>query len=375
MKESTPRTIHLKDYQKPDWLVEKIHLTFDLHETKTRVKAVMEVRCNHEGGRPLELNGEELTLLKVSVDGNELGSDSYQEGDNKLIIKNVPASFTLEIENEINPTANTALDGLYKTDHIYCTQNEPEGFRRITYYIDRPDVMANFTTKIIADKSTCPVMLSNGNPIGSGELEDGRHWIEWEDPFPKPCYLYALVAGELGLVTDSFTTQSGRKIDLRIYVDKGNEDMCDHAMDCLKKSMVWDEEKFGLEYDLDIFMIVAVDAFNMGAMENKGLNIFNSNYVLAKPETTTDQNYFGIEAVIGHEYFHNWTGNRITCRDWFQLTLKEGLTVYRDQEFSSDLNSRAVCRIENVKDLREWQFVEDGGPNFPPHQACLLHGD
>jgi len=266
----------------------------------------------------------------------------------------------------IDPTSNTELQGLYKSQGIFCTQNEPEGFRRITYFLDRPDIMAKYTTKIIAQKDKYPVLLSNGNPIASGDLENGMHFVEWEDPFLKPSYLYALVAGDLGLVQDEYTTGTGRAIDLRIYCEKGNEDNCQHAMASLKKSMRWDEEVFGLEYDLDIYMIVAVSAFNMGAMENKGLNIFNSSAVLANPKMATDNNYHRIESIVAHEYFHNWTGNRVTCRDWFQLTLKEGLTVFRDQEFSADMNSRAVQRIQDVQMLKDRQFVEDGGPTAHP---------
>ncbi len=365
---AAPKTIYLKDYQVSDYLISDIHLTFELDDTRTFVKSKLSIYRHPEakGAAPLILNGEELDFVSAAINGKQLAAGDYRLEGDVLTIADVPEKFTLEVENYINPLANKALDGLYKSGTIFCTQNEPEGFRRITYYIDRPDVMAKFTTKIIADKKKYPVMLSNGNPIGEGDLENGRHWVEWEDPFPKPCYLYALVAGDLGMVRDSFTTASGRKIDLRIYVDKGNENKCDHAMRSLIKSMKWDEEKFGLEYDLDIFMIVAVDSFNMGAMENKGLNIFNSAYVLADEASATDNNFLGIESVVGHEYFHNWTGNRVTCRDWFQLTLKEGLTVFRDQEFSADLNARAVNRISDVKGLRSAQFVEDAGPTSHP---------
>ena len=368
LKTDTPKTIFLKDYTAPSFLIDEISLEFDLHPTKTQVKSTMKMKRNPQGEakEDLILNGEELTFKSASLNGKTLGEGEYEVLKEGLCIKNVPESFELEINNEINPEANKALDGLYKSGSIFCTQNEPEGFRRITYYLDRPDVMAKFTTKIIADKATYPVLLSNGNPTDQGELEGGKHFMTWEDPFPKPAYLYALVAGDLGLVQDSYKTTSGRTIDLRIYCDKGNESRCDHAMESLKKSMKWDEDTFGLEYDLDIYMIVAVDSFNMGAMENKGLNIFNSVYVLADKETATDNNFLGIESVVGHEYFHNWTGNRITCRDWFQLTLKEGLTVYRDQEFSSDLNSRIVQRIGDVIRLRSFQFVEDGGPTSHP---------
>ncbi len=365
MKNDTPKTIFLRDYTTPDFIISEVFLTFDLDDEKTRVTNSMKIQSQSEAPN-LVLNGEELVFLSAKINGEDVDSSKLVFKDDTLTILDVPREFELTIENQINPSANKALDGLYKSGTIFCSQNEPEGFRRITYYIDRPDVMAKFKTKIIADKKKYPVMLSNGNPIESGDLEGGKHWIMWEDPFPKPCYLYALVAGDLGLVQDEFTTCSGRKIDLRIYVDKGNEDKCGHAMESLKNSMKWDEERFGLEYDLDIYMIVAVDAFNMGAMENKGLNIFNSAYVLAKPETATDANFMGIESVIGHEYFHNWTGNRITCRDWFQLTLKEGLTVFRDQEFSADLNSRTVQRIQDVERLRQFQFAEDTGPTAHP---------
>lgn len=369
MKDATPQTIYLKDYLPSDYLISKIHLTFDLNDTKTQVISKMDVKANYDfstGKRELFLNGEELLLQKIFVNGKELGASDYDLVEEGLVIKSVEAEFVLEIHNLINPIENKALDGLYKSGSIFCTQNEPEGFRRITYFIDRPDIMAVYTTKIIADKLNFPILLSNGNPIDSGDLENGKHFVEWLDPFPKPSYLYALVAGDLGLVKDEYTTMTGRKIALEIFVDKGNESKCDHAMKSLINSMKWDEEVYGREYDLDIYMIVAVDSFNMGAMENKGLNIFNSAYVLADPKTATDDNFFGVEGVIGHEYFHNWTGNRITCRDWFQLTLKEGLTVFRDQEFSSDMNSRVVNRIANVKTLKSRQFVEDAGPTAHP---------
>lgn len=366
MKVGTPKAINLKDYKPAGFTISDVHLTFDLHDTQTTVTAVSRVLKDGAHQNELFLNGELLTLVSVSIDGRKLEASEYELIDDNLTIKDVPSSFSLEIINTINPEANKALDGLYKSGAMFCTQNEPEGFRRITYFLDRPDVLAKYTTKIIADKTKYPVLLSNGNPIGQGDLEGGKHFSEWEDPFPKPSYLYALVAGDLGMIQDTFITKSKRTIDLRIYCDKGNEDKCHHAMESLKKSMKWDEERFGLEYDLDIYMIVAVDSFNMGAMENKGLNIFNSAYVLAKPETATDDNFLGIESVVGHEYFHNWTGNRVTCRDWFQLTLKEGLTVFRDQEFSGDLNSRAVQRIGDVARLRQMQFPEDGGPTSHP---------
>src|SRR5690606_34160052 len=310
--------------------------------------------------------GELLELESVAIDGRKLTKEEYECVEDGLKIFEVPSSFTLEIVNIINPEANKALDGLYKSGSMFCTQNEPEGFRRITYFLDRPDVLAKYTTKIIANKAQFPVLLSNGNPIGQGDLQNGMHFCEWEDPFPKPSYLYALVAGDLGMIQDSFVTRSGRTIDLRIYCDKGNEDKCHHAMESLKKSMKWDEERFGLEYDLDIYMIVAVDAFNMGAMENKGLNIFNSAYVLAKPETATDDNFLGIESVLGHVCVHEWTGILVTCGDWFQVSLKGGLTVFHDQKFSGDLNASAVHRISDRARLRWFQFPEDAGPTSHP---------
>ncbi len=366
MKTENPKMIKLSDYQQPDYLVETIDLIFHLEDNHTLVQSKLKINKQTNEPKPLVLNGEELKLISVKIDGEAVCDYIHCIENHTLIIPNVKKSFILEIENEINPQANKTLDGLYKSGTIFCTQNEPEGFRRITFYIDRPDNMAKFTTKIIADKKLYPILLSNGNPLSKGELENGKHFVTWVDPFKKPSYLYALVAGDLGFIKDSYTTKSGRKVALEIYCDKGNEDKCHHAMESLKKSMKWDEDRFGLEYDLDIYMIVAVDAFNMGAMENKGLNIFNSAYVLANPKTATDSNFYGIESVIGHEYFHNWTGNRITCRDWFQLTLKEGLTVFRDQEFSADMNSRNVERIQSVLGLRGAQFPEDNGPTSHP---------
>ena len=358
--------IYLKDYKRPPYEVKTIDLEFDLHDTKTLVKSKMSIERTGDVKEPLFLNGEELELLCVVLDGRELHESEYELNELGLTLHQLPEVFTLEIYNHIDPQANTALDGLYKSGGIFCTQNEPEGFRRITYFIDRPDVMAVYSTKIIADKNAYPVLLSNGNLFEAGDLDEGKHYAIWKDPFPKPSYLYALVAGDLGCVSDSFTTMGNREVELNIYCDKGNEQKCGHAMDSLKNAMKWDEERFGREYDLDIYNIVAVDSFNMGAMENKGLNIFNSHYVLADADTATDANFMGIESVIGHEYFHNWTGNRITCRDWFQLTLKEGLTVFRDQEFSADMNVRSVQRIADVKALQERQFVEDASPTSHP---------
>lgn len=364
MKNSTPQTILLSEYQAPEYSVSEIELHFDLHEEYADVDSRLKMKRNKAGAK-LQLDGEKLELRYVKVDGKE--TKDYEVSETQLTLP-APAkeSFTLEIGTRIKPQENLTLEGLYKSKGMFCTQCEAQGFRKITYYPDRPDVMAVFTTVVAADKGRYPVLLSNGNLIEKKDLPGGRHSARWKDPFKKPAYLYALVAGDLGKVEDHFVTRSGRRVQLEIFVDKGNEDRTLHAMDSLKRSMKWDEDTFGLEYDLDIFMIVAVDDFNFGAMENKGLNIFNSNYVLAKPATATDTDYENIEAVVGHEYFHNWTGNRVTCRDWFQLSLKEGLTVYRDQEFSSDMTSRAVCRIDNVNRLRQMQFPEDAGPMAHP---------
>ncbi|WP_409307505.1 aminopeptidase N [Pectobacterium sp. B1J-3] len=359
-----PQVKYRHDYRAPDYTITDIALDFDLHAEKTRVKAVSQVVLQGDVGAPLWLDGEGLTLVSLHVDG--VAWPHYEQQDNGLLLTMLPATFTLSIETDIHPAANSALEGLYQSGDALCTQCEAEGFRHITYYLDRPDVLAKFTTRITADKTRYPYLLSNGNRLAQGELEGGRHWIEWQDPFPKPCYLFALVAGDFDVLQDSFTTRSGRDVALELYVDRGNLDRADWAMTSLKNAMKWDEERFGLEYDLDIYMIVAVDFFNMGAMENKGLNVFNSKYVLAKAETATDKDYLNIEAVIGHEYFHNWTGNRVTCRDWFQLSLKEGLTVFRDQEFSSDLGSRPVNRIDNVRVMRGAQFAEDAGPMSHP---------
>jgi len=357
-------TIYLKDYMQPNFKVNHVSLCFELNPESTIVTSVVDYQRNQAGA--LELDGEGLKLESIKIDGKALASDEYNLHQKGLNIANTPDSFTLEIVTHINPEANTALEGLYRSSGNYCTQCEAQGFRRITYYQDRPDVMAVFSVKIIADKATNPVLLSNGNPVASGDLDDGKHWAEWVDPFAKPAYLFALVAGQLACVEDSFTTQSGRDITLHIFTEEHHIHQCDHAMASLKRAMVWDEQRFGLEYDLDLFMIVAVDDFNMGAMENKGLNIFNSRLVFASPETATDDDYIAIEAVIGHEYFHNWTGNRVTCRDWFQLSLKEGLTVFRDQEFTADMHSHAVKRIEDVRLLRTHQFAEDASPMAHP---------
>ncbi|MCR6555039.1 aminopeptidase N, partial [Aeromonas sp. CPF2-S1] len=322
------------------------------------------IRRNGEHNAPLVLDGEQLTLKSVAIDG--IPCDHYEQGESSLTLFNLPAECVLTIVTQLDPAANTALEGLYKSGDAYCTQCEAEGFRRITYYLDRPDILARYSTRITADKTQFPFLLSNGNKVDCGDLDGGRHFVQWQDPFPKPSYLFALVAGDFDVERSHYTTKSGRKVALEIFVDKGNLDRAGFAMESLINSMRWDEQRFGLEYDLDIYMIVAVDFFNMGAMENKGLNIFNSKFVLANPATATDSDYHGIERVIGHEYFHNWTGNRVTCRDWFQLSLKEGLTVFRDQEFSSDLGSRGVNRINNVRTVRGPQFAEDAGPMAHP---------
>ncbi len=371
MRDASPKTIYLKDYKPPFYLIDTIDLVVILDESDTRVVSKLRIRKNPECTEvdaPLELFGEELLLDSIRLDDRELKPENFQCTREALILPIVPQGghFSLEIETRCNPRANTALEGLYLSNRMFCTQCEAQGFRRITYYLDRPDVMAVFTTTLIADKSRFPVLLSNGNKIAQGELKHNRHWVKWEDPFKKPAYLFALVGGELDCVEDTHTTPSGRNIDLKIYVETHDLDKCDHAMRSLKKAMCWDEKVFGREYDLDLYMIVAVSHFNMGAMENKGLNIFNTKYVLARPDTATDADYEHIEGVIGHEYFHNWTGNRITCRDWFQLSLKEGLTVFRDQEFTADQTSRGVKRINDVNMLRTHQFAEDAGPLAHP---------
>jgi aminopeptidase N len=364
MRTDTAQPIRLKDYRPPDWLVDTVALDFSLHPHQTRVRANLVLRPNPEtAAAPLVLDGDNLHLVSLKIDGAPLPAENYVATPDNLTIAQPPnGPFTLEIETLVDPTANTQLSGLYRTSGNYCTQCEAEGFRRITYFPDRPDVMAIYTTRIEADKAETPVLLSNGNLIDSGNMPNGRHFAVWNDSHKKPSYLFALVGGNLVPVEDRFRTVSGRDVVLRIYVEPGKQDRCGYAMDSLKRAMRWDEERFGREYDLDIFMIVAVSDFNMGAMENKGLNVFNDKYVLASAETATDGDFAGIESVIAHEYFHNWTGDRITCRDWFQLCLKEGLTVYRDQEFSSDLRSRAVERISDVRGLRAGQFVEDAGP-------------
>lgn len=362
---STPETIYLKDYQPHPYKIENVGLTFELNPSATQVKSELKISARDFSGEPLRLVGEGLQLNSIAIDGEVLSEVDYEVDESGIIISKTFAEFTLVTEVTIAPDQNSALEGLYISSDNFCTQCEAEGFRKITYFIDRPDNMAIFTTTIIAG-SDYPVLLSNGNCIEEAQLDDGRHMARWHDPHPKPSYLFALVSGDLIKIADSFTTMSGREVALEIYVESGNEDKCDHAMQSLKHAMTWDEEVFGREYDLDRYMIVAVNDFNMGAMENKGLNVFNSKFVLAKPDSATDVDFEGIEAVIAHEYFHNWTGNRITCRDWFQLSLKEGLTVFRDQQFSADMNSVAVKRIDDVRMLRTHQFAEDAGPMAHP---------
>ena len=366
----TAQVTRLADYRPPDFLVDNVDLSFALNDAATRVTSRLALRRNPAAapGAPLRLNGEALTLLSIARDGEALGGNQYQIDNDALVVPQMPDVCTLSIETEIAPIENTALSGLYVSNGSFFTQCEAEGFRRITYFPDRPDVMSRYSVTITADKAHVPVMLSNGNPGEVTDLGDGRHRVVWTDPHPKPSYLFALVAGDLVCVSDSFTTRSGRKVALGIWVRRGDEDRCEHAMHSLKTAMKWDEDVFGLEYDLDVFNIAAVSDFNMGAMENKGLNVFNTKYVLARAATATDTDFQGIETVIAHEYFHNWTGNRVTCRDWFQLSLKEGLTVYRDQEFSADQGSRAVKRIGDVRGLRAGQFREDAGPLAHPVQ-------
>jgi len=367
MRTEEPRAIRLADYKAPEFRVRTVDLDFSLEPEATRVTARLAIE-RQSGDGPLVLLGENQTLLSLTLDGRALGAGEYLLDDKSLTLPNPPAKLILEIESRIDPAANTQLEGLFLSNGMFCTQCEPEGFRRITYFLDRPDNLSVFTVRIEADQEQYPVLLSNGNRIQSGDLTDGRHFAVWHDPFPKPAYLFALVAGDLGSIHDSFNTMTGRRIALDIYVEHGNEPRARYAMDALKRSMRWDEQAYGREYDLDIFMIVAVSAFNMGAMENKGLNIFNDKVLLATPETATDEDYARIESVVAHEYFHNWTGNRITCRDWFQLSLKEGLTVFRDQSFSGDERSHGVQRIQDVRDLRGRQFVEDAGPLAHPVQ-------
>jgi aminopeptidase N len=370
MRTDTGQVFHLEDYKPTDFLIPETHLDFSLHPERTIVKSTLQIE-RREGvaaDAPLILDGDDLKLVDIRLDGAVLGDNAYIATPDRLEIRGLPENgvFTLEITTEIDPTTNRQLTGLYRSSDVYCTQCEAEGFRRITYFLDRPDMLSVYTVRIEAERNEAPLLLSNGNPKDKGKLTNGRHFAVWHDPHPKPAYLFALVAGDLGVIADTFTTASGRHVDLGIYVEHGKEPRALYAMDALKRSMKWDEDVFGREYDLDVFNVVAVSDFNMGAMENKGLNVFNDKYVLADPDTATDTDYAGIEAVIAHEYFHNWTGNRITCRDWFQLCLKEGLTVYRDHEFSADMRSRAVKRIAEVKGLKAHQFPEDAGPLAHP---------
>ena len=372
MKTDAPHPILLKSYKPSDYLIDTVHLDVALHANATRVAARLALRPNPavkgRAGKPLVLDGEAIALVSVRLDGRELGERDYTRTDTHLTILKPPKSaFILETVVTCDPEANKALSGLYRSRGMYCTQCEAQGFRRITYFLDRPDVLSVYTTRVEADQDEAATLLSNGNMTERGTVRGAnRHYAVWHDPHPKPCYLFALVGGNLSAVASTFTTMSGREVDLRIYVEPGKESRCAWAMDSLKRSMRWDEQRFGREYDLDIFMIVAVSDFNMGAMENKGLNIFNDRLVLASPDTATDSAFEAIESVIAHEYFHNWTGNRITCRDWFQLCLKEGLTVYRDQEFSADERERTVQRIGDVRQLRASQFTEDAGPLAHP---------
>ncbi|MFY8153804.1 MAG: aminopeptidase N, partial [Hyphomicrobiales bacterium] len=372
----TPQPVRLAEYRPPDYRIDTVDLQVALDPSQTRVIATLAMRPNPEGlaGAELVLDGDGLTFVSAALDGTPLTRADFSVSPEAFTLHRPPQRpFALTIETRVDPTANTQLMGLYRSASCYCTQCEAEGFRRITYFLDRPDVLAVYTLRIEADKAEAPILLGNGNRIDSGDLAGGRHYAVWHDPFPKPSYLFAMVAGDLDRVRDEFVTQSGRTVVLEIFVERGKADRCGYAMDALKRSMRWDEVAFGREYDLDIFMIVAVSDFNMGAMENKGLNVFNDRYVLASPETATDQDYANIEAIIAHEYFHNWTGNRITCRDWFQLCLKEGLTVFRDQEFSSDERSRAVKRITDVRNLRNQQFAEDAGPLAHPVRPEIYH--
>ncbi len=369
MKEGRPLQVYLKDYTPPPYLITHVHLDFRFDEASTVVVSGLQVVRNPQAtdaGNTLVLDGENLELNYVELDGRRLTSGQFTQTERALHIPDVPTKFELNIQTTITPQTNTTLEGLYKSSGNYCTQCEAQGFRKITYFLDRPDVMSTYTVRLQADKARYPVLLSNGNPMQQGDCDDDQHYAVWKDPFPKPCYLFALVAADLVYLQGSHRTASGKEIILRIYTEKHNADKCSHALRSLKKAMRWDEQRFGLECDLDIYMVVAVDDFNMGAMENKGLNIFNSSCVLARPDTATDADYMMIEAVVAHEYFHNWTGNRVTCRDWFQLSLKEGLTVFRDQEFTSDVTSRAVKRISDVRYLRTYQFAEDASPMAHP---------
>jgi aminopeptidase N len=372
-KGATGKAVYRKEYRPYPWILDQARFRFEIGDDSTQVQAELDFRrreaphgAGDAGSADIELDGQNMELISIALDGSVLQAGRYTLSPDRLIVHAAPETCRLSIEVRIRPQDNTALEGLYPSGQFLLTQCESEGFRKICYFPDRPDVMTRYEVTLVADRLRYPVLLSNGNAVDSGRLEDGRHWVRWDDPFAKPCYLFALVAGDLACVEDRFRTRGGRDVTLRFYVEHGDEDKCEHAMESLVHAMKWDEDRFGLEYDLDIYHVVVTHDFNMGAMENKSLNIFNSKYVLARPETATDADYQGIEGVIGHEYFHNWTGNRVTCRDWFQLTLKEGLTVFRDQEFSSDMHSRAVKRIRDVRVLRSRQFPEDSGPMAHP---------
>lgn len=366
MRDGVPKMIYRKDYKAPNFLIDSVALAFDIFDGRTRVSSTLEITRNGANQAPLVLDGESLEIVSIKIDGRTLGADEYRYVHGKLTIDKVPDQLCFQAEVDITPEENTSLEGLYRSRTMYCTQCEAEGYRKITFGLDRPDVLSTYTVSLTADKDTCPVLLSNGNEVSRSEADNNRHTVIWHDPHPKPSYLFAIVAGDLQLVSDSFTTLSGKTVDLRIWVEAKDTGYCEHAMTSLKASMRWDEERYGLEYDLDLFNIVAVDDFNMGAMENKSLNIFNTSCVLAHPDITTDLGYQRVESVVAHEYFHNFSGNRVTCRDWFQLSLKEGFTVYRDAEFSADMNSRGVKRIEDVAFLRTHQFAEDAGPLAHP---------
>jgi len=373
MTQDTPQ--RLADYTPPSFLIDTVDVDVNFQSTEALVTARLAVRRNPAAltpDAPLVLDGEELELLKLCIDGVELTTDRYRLSARQLVLADLPDAFSLETVTRIHPDGNTRLSGLYRSANGYFTQCEAQGFRRITWFLDRPDVMSRYTVTLHADKAALPQLLSNGNPLASGDEEGGRHWARWQDPHPKPCYLFALVAAKLDVLQDSYRTASGRDVQLAIYVEQGKLDQCEHAMYALKKAMRWDEQTFGLECDLDHYMIVAVGDFNMGAMENKGLNIFNTRYVLARPDVATDVDYENIDRVVAHEYFHNWTGNRVTCRDWFQLSLKEGLTVFRDQEFGADMHNRSVARIREVRGLRAAQFPEDSGPMA--HHSLTIGG-
>ena len=376
MRAEDPRPVRLSEYRPSDFLIDEVHLDVRLDPHATRVAAKLKMRPNPAGdaGAALKLDGDELKLVSAAIDGQPLPQEDLDVSPERLVIANPPRGpFELEIVTEIDPEANTKLMGLYRSNASYTTQCEAEGFRRITYFLDRPDVLAVYTTRVEGPKDECPVLLSNGDLVETGDAGENRHYAVWHDPWKKPSYLFALVAGDLGVVEDAFVTMGGRNVALKVFVEHGREDRALHAMEAIKASMKWDEEAFGREYDLDVFMVVAVSHFNMGAMENKGLNVFNDKYVLASPDTATDGDYANIEGIIAHEYFHNWTGDRITCRDWFQLCLKEGLTVFRDQEFTSDRRSRPVKRIQDVRNLRALQFAEDAGPLSHPVRPQIYH--